>query len=248
MAVVKEIYPDLAKPAVAVDLVILRVENVDTVGLNGSLACCPQVILLNGENGKLTLPGSMMRLGETAENVIDRVLTEKLGLSVEDKRYCEQLYTVDDTPERDDRGHVVSIVYLCALRDEAFDKLKQGIQWYWVTKSSDGKILKNVRETKENSTCTPITKDNASELVYYDHYTIICDTLNRIKGKLKYTDIGFNFVAEKFTLTHLQNVFEALCSCGIPAFRRMIKNKVEATNTLYDSGRRPSMIYTRKKR
>lgn len=78
----------------------------------------------------------------------------------------------------------------------------------------------------------------------YDHKSIISDAVDRIKGKLLYTDIGFNFVGETFTVRELEDTFEALNEYKIPGFRRLISNKIIGTGEMSRGNAfRPAEVY-----
>lgn len=80
-----------------------------------------------------------------------------------------------------------------------------------------------------------------------DHGKIIDFSLDRLMNKLEYTQIAFNLVPEFFTLTELQNVYQAILGKEEkPAgFRRKIKDMVIESDQLRKSkGHRPAKLYT----
>ena len=46
--------------------------------------------------------------------------------------------------------------------------------------------------------------------IAFDHAQIIHYALERLRSKIEYTDIAFNLMPEKFTLTALQKVYEII--------------------------------------
>ncbi|MHC1627988.1 MAG: NUDIX domain-containing protein [Candidatus Nezhaarchaeales archaeon] len=86
------------RPALAVDAVIIR--------KNGN------IILVKRRRppyeGHWALPGGFVEYGETVEDAVKREVKEETGLDVEIKG----LIGVYSKPDRDPRGHVVSIAYL----------------------------------------------------------------------------------------------------------------------------------------
>jgi 8-oxo-dGTP diphosphatase len=83
-------------PALAVDAIIL---------LDG------QLVLVNRKNppfkGTYALPGGFVELGESVEDAVVREVFEETGLRAKVKR----LVGVYSDPDRDPRGHTVSVVF-----------------------------------------------------------------------------------------------------------------------------------------
>lgn len=80
-----------------------------------------------------------------------------------------------------------------------------------------------------------------------DHGKIIDLGLDRLMNKLEYTQIAFNLLAEHFTLTEVQNVYETILGKKEkPAgFRRKIKDMViESHDVRTSKGHRPAKLYT----
>ena len=87
---------------------------------------------------------------------------------------------------------------------------------------------------------------NTPSALAFDHHEIIKVGLERLKNKIEYTDLAFHLVPNEFTLTELQNVYEAVLGKKLlaPAFRRTIKSKViETGNMTSGSGHRPSALF-----
>lgn len=96
-------------PMLAVDGIVLR--------RNG------KIVLIRRANepyrGKLALPGGFVEIGESVEDAVRREVREETGLETEIIR----LVGVYSDPERDPRGHVVSV---CFLLREIGGSLKAG--------------------------------------------------------------------------------------------------------------------------
>ncbi len=87
-------------PALTVDAVIIK---------NNS------IILIKRKNepfkGKWALPGGFVEYGETVENAVIREVKEETGLDVG----IEKLLGVYSDPDRDPRGHTVSVCFICRI-------------------------------------------------------------------------------------------------------------------------------------
>lgn len=169
------------------------------------------------------LPGGYDAAGETTSQAMTRILKAKAGIATDDLRYIEQLYTFD-TVARDPRGHAVSITYMGLGR-----QLEPAI----------GKITQHPR-------FVPV---NDLPQLAYDHADIIQYAVERLRAKLTYTNAIFGLLPDTFTLTHLQNAYEAVF--GRPLDKRNFRKKflsldlIEPTNHKFQDGaHRPAELYT----
>lgn len=87
-------------PTLTVDAVIIKDDS---------------VILIKRKNepfrNKWALPGGFVEYGETVENAVIREAREETGLEVR----IEKLLGVYSEPNRDPRGHTVSVCFLCRI-------------------------------------------------------------------------------------------------------------------------------------
>lgn len=234
---VNEAFKEFPKPSIAVDTVILRVGDIeDESKRHGSFKKMQVLLVKKDDENEWHLPGTIMRLGETSTEAISRIINDKSKLNCIN---FEQLYTVDNNVNRDPRGHIISIVYIGMYSNQDSSKDLGDIgdsyksQWFWVN---------------TDRTFVGLTNGEKVKTLKYDHVNIINDTISRVKGKLLYTDIGFNFVDDKFTIRELESTFEALNERQIPGFRRVIANKIEGTGIMI-SGKayRPAELYKKAK-
>jgi 8-oxo-dGTP diphosphatase len=65
------------------------------------------------EKGKLALPGGIVEYGETTEEAVVRELKEETGIGTRPVR----LLGVYSNPDRDPRGHFITVAYVLALED-----------------------------------------------------------------------------------------------------------------------------------
>lgn len=173
--------------------------------------------------GSFALPGGFILEGESLEAAAERELREETGVASGDgKIYLEQLYTFG-APERDPRGRVVTVAYYALVPNSQI--LKAG------TDASDAAWF---------------VVDELPALAF-DHAEIINCARNRIRNKLNYTTVGFELLPEKFTLTELQLVYEAILGEGLDKrnFRRKILQQgiVEATKEMQKTGRKPAQLF-----
>ncbi len=147
--------------------------------------------------GKWALPGGFVHQGESTDQGAKRELREETGL---DDIFMEQLYTFSE-PNRDPRGWVVSVAYY-ALVHLSRQQVRAGddagkAKWF------------------------PI--DGIPQLAF-DHARILHVALQRLRNKIQYQPVGFELLPQKFTLTQLQTLYEAILNTSLDKrnFRRKI--------------------------
>ena len=169
------------KPSVTVDILIFTVNREQQLQL---------LLIQRGKHpylGKWAIPGGFVCMKESLEEGAARELLEETGLT---GIYLEQLYTFGAV-ERDVRMRVISVAYLAlvpanrlAIRsgDDAADAclftLEQKEQGFTLSSKEKNCIL---------------TEDDLA----FDHGEIIRTALERLKGKVKYSDIALELLADK---------------------------------------------------
>ena len=184
--------------------------------------------------GKWCLPGGFLNIDEMPEDNIRRKISEK---SHTGKCWLEQLYTFCDL-ERDPRARVLSIAYLGLMDEAESAKFESGPVWFTV------RLGAGHMPAFENGDISLTAQG-----IGFDHYNIIKTALGRLQSKILYTDIIFNLLPEEFTLTQLQNAYEAILGKKDQAanFRRKIIGLVQETEKhTSDKGHRPAKIYIKK--
>ncbi len=265
----KQYNPDrYEKPAVTVDMLIFTVNPEKDYALE-------LLLIERGGHpylGKWAIPGGFVEMDESLEEAAARELLEETQLS---DIYMEQLYTFGDVG-RDPRMRVISVAYMALVPKEKLKPVagddaakvrwftvhweetlaegKDGIRLWLESEDRDGIDLESGNEGidgEEDSVMTgsePICLEE--EDIAFDHQKVIKTALQRMKNKIEYTDIAFELVGEKFTLTQLQMIYEAILGRELhkPNFRRSIADQVEKTEELETKcSNRPSYLYRKKK-
>jgi 8-oxo-dGTP diphosphatase len=147
--------------------------------------------------GRWALPGGFVRVEETLDVAARRELVEETGLK---NVFLEQLYTFGEV-ERDPRERVVSVAY------------------YALVKLSDHRA--KAATDAANAQWFPVSK---LPKLGFDHAEILRTALGRLQGKVRYQPIGFELLPEKFTLSQLQHLYEAVLETELD--KRNFRKKV----------------------
>lgn len=133
--------------------------------------------------GKWALPGGLVGDRETLHHAASRILAEQTAVK---DIYTEQLYTFD-RPDRDPFGRVISAAYFALV---PFQNM----------------VLKTTPKY------SGVKWQKVSELPHlaYDHNEIAAYAGVRLKWKIGYTNIAWSLLPDKFTLTQLREVYEAI--------------------------------------
>ena len=171
-------------------------------------------------DGLWATPGGFVQPDESLEDAARRKLEEVTGAR---DVYLEQLYTFGD-PDRDPRMRVITVVYYALVRPDqlqlpADDQSDARLFWAY----------------------------DVPQLAF-DHNEILRYTLQRLRGKLEYTTIGFQLLAPEFTLSELQEVYEAILNRRLDKrnFRKklLLTRIVEPTQHTRMTGQhRPARLY-----
>lgn len=134
------------------------------------------------EMGKWSLMGGFINASESVDHAASRVLSELTGLS---EIYMEQLYCFGDV-NRDAAGRVVSIAYYALIKIGDYSEQMQReheAKWF------------------------PL---NEIPPLIFDHTEMVRKARERLQEKVATHPIGFELLAERFTLPQLQNLYEAI--------------------------------------
>jgi ADP-ribose pyrophosphatase YjhB (NUDIX family) len=137
-------------------------------------------------SGQWSLPGTLVRNGESLENAAHRILAEKIRVN---NLYLEQLYTFGG-PGRDPREsptsfgvRYLSVSYFALVRFEEAELIANGVNgiaWY---------PIKQVPK------------------LAFDHNEILEYGYRRLRNKLEYSPVAFDVLPEVFTLSDLYQLY-----------------------------------------
>lgn len=163
------------------------------------------------------LPGGTIKENTSIDDSVIFYLQERAGLS---DIFHEQLYTFGD-PQRDKRSRSISVSYLALVSPEQYKK-----------------------QNKEKGVWVDV---NNLPILAYDHSEIIRTAIDRLKGKLIYTNVAMKLLPSEFTLPELQHVYEALLNKEIDKrnFRKKFLSLelVKSTGNSKKTNSRPALTY-----
>jgi len=159
--------------------------------------------------GKWAFPGGFMNINETAEECARRELEEETGLK---NAAIEQFYTFSDV-NRDPREWVITVAHYALVR------------------------LSEVKGGDDAASARWFAMDEVPSLAF-DHDRILRMAVNRLKERICFEPIGFELLPEVFTMTELQNLYEAILEVKFD--RRNFYNKMLKLGILTEAEPRPA--------
>ncbi len=170
--------------------------------------------------GQFAIPGGFVLENESLDQAALRELKEETGVG---DVYLEQLYSFGD-PGRDPRGRVITIAYYALI-------------------SADRSPLVAGTDAADAQWCAVRELPNLA----FDHRKILDYALERLRNKLEYTTVGFQLLPSRFSLTELQEVYEAILGKNLDKrnFRRKLAllKVLRPTREYRHGGRRPARLY-----
>ena len=156
--------------------------------------------------GKWALPGGFVELRETLDEAARRELAEETGLR---DVFLEQLYTFGAI-DRDPRERVVSVAYYALV-------------------PLDRHVLRAASDARHAAWfCVSDLPSLA-----FDHDEILATAIDRLRGKVRYQPIGFELLPERFTLSQLQHLYEAILER--PLDKRNFRKKILGMDLLVET-------------
>ncbi|WP_105030941.1 NUDIX hydrolase [Arthrobacter ruber] len=169
--------------------------------------------------GKWALPGGPLGGSESLQDAAARNLRETTDL---EPTYLEQLYAFGGL-DRAATQRLVSIVYWALVRPDQADLARESENVRWFRASEAAGLA-------------------------FDHDEIVAYALERLHGRIEHGSVAYHFLGDRFTLTQLRGVFEAVLGRPLdPAnFRRQLRSArdIAATDEVLQGGRnRPPRLY-----
>jgi 8-oxo-dGTP diphosphatase len=154
--------------------------------------------------GKWAFPGGFMNIDETVEDCAKRELEEETGLK---NASVEQFYTFSDV-NRDPRERVITVAHYALVRLSEVKGGDDALMARWFSM-------------------------NEIPSLAFDHELILRMAVNRLKERICFEPIGFELLPELFTMTELQNLYEAILE--IKFDRRNFYNKMHKLGILTEA-------------
>ena len=211
------------RPSLAVDITLLTVRERQL-----------EVLVIkrteHPAKGLWSLPGGFVGITETLEAAAHRILKAKARL---EHPYLEQLFTFGK-PNRDPRMRIISVAHFALVPPHQLQALED-------------EHVRLAQLRFQNDTLELLLEDSPIDLAF-DHLEMIQMTVQRLRGKLDYSPVGYALLPKKFTLRELQDVHETILgrSLNKDAFRRRMleTGELEATGERETgTGFRPAEFY-----
>ena len=166
------------------------------------------------------IPGGFVRPDEELEDAARRELAEETNVK---DIFLQQLGAYGGV-RRDPRGRVLSIAFLALIKGN-----------------------QDLRAATDAAEAKWFPSDDLPKLAF-DHATIIADALKQLQYEIQTTNIAFQILPEKFTLSQLQQLYESILGKKFDKrnFRKRIKELSilqETKETFMDGAHRPAQLY-----
>src|SRR3989344_1167630 len=139
---------------------------------------------INPFKGSWALPGGLDPIEETTYKAMERILKEKTNVKVSQLGFIEKLYTFD-TIAGNPHGPAVTVVYVGLGKN----------------------VTPRATPVSRNSQFFSVSK---IPKLAFDHNDIVHYAHQRLKSKLSYTNAVFALLPKLFTLSQLQDTYEAI--------------------------------------
>ena len=178
--------------------------------------------------GQWSLPGTLVREGESLEKAAYRILAEKIQVN---NLYLEQLYSFGG-PNRDPRE-----------APESFDIRYLSVSYFALVRFEEAKLIGH----SESNVAWYLVEELPN--LAFDHKEILEYGVNRLRNKLEYSPIAFDVLPQVFTLNDVYQLYTTILGktfSDYSNFRaRLLKLKcLEYTGVKVSRGAgRPASLY-----
>ena len=250
------------RPSVAADIVVFTVRKGDSESYRHLSKPVLSVLLVRRTEepfeGMPALPGGFCCREETIEETAFRKLKEKTGVDSPPISLLCNLSRLG----RDPRGWIISCCYWTVI-ESTRATIDKTAEWYEVSlKEEGGRHTLVLTDDRGREYVSRVRMNNPNELynqsaeaeipensLAFDHAEMIVTALLKLRSSLEKPYAAFRLLPESFTLTELQQVYEAILDRKLimANFRRKIAPYVEETGAIEGgAGHRPSKLFTRK--
>ncbi len=172
------------------------------------------------------LPGGLLAEGESLDRAAARKLLDETG--VQDV-YLEQLFTFGELSRGDDGRRGVAITYFTLVQHEQV-RLRDSKEW---------------QPAWHDALKLPV--------LAFDNNLVVDYAIRRLRSKLEYTNVAYSLLPRQFTLSELQQVYEAILDREMDKRnfrRRMLSLGIikPAGGTRMEGAHRPAQLFTFTKR
>ncbi len=172
------------------------------------------------EKGKWSLMGGFLKQYENLDEAAERILRTLTGIN---NVYMEQLHSYSKV-DRDPAERTISVAYYALINIEDHNEElieKYSAQWFSVSEAPD---------------------------LIFDHNIMVKHAISRLRYKTSKEPIGFELLPPKFTMRHLQKLYEAILDEKLD--KRNFINKINSLDILVkldekdmSSSRKGSYLY-----
>jgi ADP-ribose pyrophosphatase YjhB (NUDIX family) len=164
-----------------------------------------------------SLPGTLVRQGESLEKAAYRTLAEKIKVN---NLYLEQLYTFGG-PNRDPRESL-----------DSFGVRYLSVSYFALVRYEEAEI------TKDLKWATWMKLDSLPNLAF-DHHQVLSYGYQRLRNKLEYSPIAFDILPELFTLYDLYQLYTTVLGENFSDYSNF-RSKLLKLGFLADTGTKSS--------
>lgn len=256
---------DYDRPSVAADIAAFTIRKTPCESYRHLSGVSLSVLLIKRKEPPfkdcLSLPGGFTVRSETIEETARRKLFEKTGVT----DIPLSLLCNSSAIGRDPRGWIISCGYWTLVENSGIVITEENAAWYDVRLEKGEEYCLNLIADSGSVTSAQLKicddtslYNEASKIeiidstgIAFDHAEIIVRAIMQLRSSVEKPYAAFRLLPESFTLTELQQVYEAILDKPLlmANFRRKIMPYVEETGENdTGAGHRPSKLYRAKKR